>query len=97
MMGKYIDRDTQYKPKDTSMEIDLQGIKAVVPVEALAKAFCLMGQEQQAQFFAHCHSVIMSEYKDGMYGFKMQMEHCRCDNALNVNGRVVQKIIGGDY
>lgn len=74
--------------------------------EQVAEMFALMDSEEQAAFFNHLPAVVAREYKDGEFGFAMQMESVRTQLAdggrdvvpsLTARGLAAMRFIGGNY
>ena len=68
-----------------------------LPPDDVARLFANLDGDEQRQFFNALHKRVCDDYQFGIFGFMMQMEGTRKDVDLTTGGRLVQKIIGGDY
>lgn len=72
-------------------------IKFSVSTKELAVYLAGLHSEGQAEFFNELAEAVRTTYRDGYHGFAVQMEGVR--NAANLTnaGRLIQRMIGGDY
>ncbi len=79
-----------------TISVPMGAVERLSP-DDVARLFANLDGDEQRQFFNALHKRVSEEYQHGVFGFMMQMESVRNDVDLTTGGRLVQKIIGGDY
>jgi len=77
----------------------LTSVEVTLSPEQLAEQYAEMDNHQMVAFWNHMHVHIMATWPSGWFGFACQTETVRSDMnpMLTTGGRIMQKIVGGDY
>ena len=77
----------------------LTSVEVTLSPEQLAEQYAQMDNNQMVAFWNHLYTHVQATYTQAWFGFAIQTEMVRdeMNPMLTTGGRIMQKIVGGDY